>query len=75
MQKENMQLKPRYFVEWWGDLQKDPLDKGVASFDHINGPNSASTFAADILKNKNYTIRMFEGYDMYYRGSGCWPIK
>ena len=66
-----MIIKPRFFVEWWGDLKIDPKDMGVASFDHIN---NAEEFAQSLKKN-NYSIRMCEGYDMYYRGSGCWPIK
>jgi hypothetical protein len=69
-----MILEPRYFVEWWGDLKKDPLDCGVMSFCNMNGPAGANTYC-EMIKNKGCTVRLFEGYDMYYRGSAAWPIK
>lgn len=67
-------LEPRFFVEWWGDLNKDPLNCGVMSFCTMSGVGGAYTYR-ETIKNKGYTTRIYEGYDTYYRGSSCYPIK
>ena len=67
-------LLPRYFVDYWGNLEKDPLDKGVNSFGQMNGENGAWNFF-ERVKSKGYNAILYEGYDMQYRGSPSYPIK
>jgi hypothetical protein len=69
--KDDAHMKPHYFVSWEGDTKSDPLNKGVEEFPDVK---LADEFC-QVQKNKGHVIRLYEGYDMFWKHTKDWPIK
>jgi len=51
-----------YFVIWYGDLDKDPLDQGVEAFKSWNNPAIGAKRFVERYEGKGYTCEVYHSF-------------